>query len=212
MTIDKDESKKYTVEELLELGLRDEDWISRSVAFSRKCSERVVKESIKLLDNKRRDGSKVPHKIIAVACSIDHAEQIKQLYIENSYKAEVFHSRKTSEEQKKIKQDIENHRLDVIIHVAMLGEGYDHPYLSVAAIFRPFRNELPYEQFIGRVLRTIPEVEVQKTDDNIADVVSHRNLQLSDLWEKYKIELQESEVIKHLQDKNLLDDGEDISV
>lgn len=211
LTIDKDESKKYTVEELLELGLRDEDWISRSVAFSRECSERVVKESIKLLDNKRRDGSKVPHKIIAVACSIDHAEQIKQLYIENGYKAEVIHSRKTSEEQKKIKQDIENHRLDVIIHVAMLGEGYDHPYLSVAAIFRPFRNELPYEQFIGRVLRTIPEAEVQKTDDNIADVVSHRNLQLSDLWEKYKIELQESEVIKHLQDKNLLDDGEDIS-
>lgn len=211
LTIDKDESKKYTVEELLELGLRDEDWISRSVAFSRECSERVVKESIKLLDNKRRDGSKVPHKIIAVACSIDHAEQIKQLYIENGYKAEVIHSRKTSEEQKKIKQDIENHRLDVIIHVAMLGEGYDHPYLSVAAIFRPFRNELPYEQFIGRVLRTIPEAEVQKTDDNIADVVSHRNLQLSDLWEKYKIELQESEVIKHLQDKNLLDDGEGIS-
>lgn len=211
LTIDKDESKKYTVEELLELGLRDEDWVSRSVAFSRECSEKVVKESIKLLDNKRRDGSKVPHKIIAVACSIDHAEQIKQLYIENGYKAEVIHSRKTPEEQKKIKQDIENHRLDVIIHVAMLGEGYDHPYLSVAAIFRPFRNELPYEQFIGRVLRTIPEAEVQKADDNIADIVSHRNLQLSDLWEKYKIELQESEVIKHLQDKNLLDDGEDIS-
>jgi len=25
-----------------------------------------------------------------------------------------------------------------------IGEGYDHPYLSIAAIFRPFRNELPY--------------------------------------------------------------------
>lgn len=207
LTIDKDETRQYTVDELLELGLRDEDWIRRSVAFSKECSDSVVKESIHLLENKRRDASKIPHKIIAVACSIDHAEQIKQLYIEKGYRAEVIHSRQALERQNEIKQDIENHRLDVIIHVAMLGEGYDHPYLSIAAIFRPFRSELPYEQFIGRVLRVISEKEVEKTDDNIADVVSHHNLQLADLWEKYKIELQESEVIKHLQDKNLLDEN-----
>ncbi|MBU3876578.1 DEAD/DEAH box helicase family protein [Faecalicatena sp. AGMB00832] len=208
LTIDKDEAKQYTVEQLLELGLRDEDWIRRSVAYSRECSKSVVIESIKLLEHKRSGGSKVPHKIIAVACSIDHAEQIKQLYVELGYRAEVIHSRKTLEEQNKIKQDIENHRLDVIIHVAMLGEGYDHPYLSVAAIFRPFKNELPYEQFIGRVLRVIPEEEVEKPDDNIADVVSHHNLKLAELWDKYKRELQESEVIKHLQAENLLDDSE----
>lgn len=209
LTLDKDDTRTYTVEQLLELGLRDEDWIRRSVAYSRECSESVVKESIKLLEQKRRDGSKVPHKIIAVACSIDHAEQIKQIYVENGYRAEVIHSRQAPEKQMEIKQNIENHRLDVIVHVAMLGEGYDHPYLSIAAIFRPFRNELPYEQFIGRVLRVIPENEVEKAEDNIADVVSHRNLQLTSLWEKYKIELQESEVIKHLQDKNLLVDKED---
>lgn len=209
LTLDKDDTRTYTVEQLLELGLRDEDWIRRSVAYSRECSESVVKESIKLLEQKRRDGSKVPHKIIAVACSIDHAEQIKQIYVENGYRAEVIHSRQAPEKQMEIKQNIENHRLDVIVHVAMLGEGYDHPYLSIAAIFRPFRNELPYEQFIGRVLRVIPENEVEKAEDNIADVVSHRNLQLTSLWEKYKIELQESEVIKHLQDKNFLVDKED---
>lgn len=127
------------------------------------------------------------------------------MYVEKGYRAEVIHSRQTLEKQNEIKQDIENHRLDVIIHVAMLGEGYDHLYLSVAAIFRPFRNELPYEQFIGRVLRVIPEKEAEKADDNIADIVSHHNLQLAELWKKYKIELQESEVIKHLQDENLLD-------
>lgn len=211
LTIDKDDTKKYTDKEILELGLRDEDWIRRSVAYSKECSESVVKESIKLLENKKRGGSKVPHKIIAVACSIDHAEQIKQLYIDSGYRAEVIHSRQMPEKQLKIKQDIENHRLDVIIHVAMLGEGYDHPYLSIAAIFRPFKNELPYEQFIGRVLRVIPEEEVGKIDDNIADVVSHHNLKLMELWEKYKIELQESEVIKHLQEENMLNDNGEIS-
>lgn len=206
-TIDKDESKLYTKEELIQSGLRDEDWIRRSVAFSRECSERVVFESLKLLD-KKREATNVPHKIIGVACSIEHAEQIKQLYIGHGYRAEVIHSKQPVEKQVQTKCDVENHRLDVIIHVAMLGEGYDHKYLSVAAIFRPFRNELPYEQFIGRVLRAIPNEEVQKTEDNIADVVSHQDLQLAELWEKYKVEIQESEVIKHLQDENFVEEDE----
>lgn len=208
-TIDNDESKLYTKKELIDSGVRDEDWIRRSVAFSKDCSEKVVCESIKLLERKR-EFTGVPHKIIAVACSIEHAEQIKQLYINHGYRAEVIHSKQTVEKQMETKSDVENHRLDVIIHVAMLGEGYDHKYLSIAAIFRPFRNELPYEQFIGRVLRVIPSEEAQKTEDNIADVVSHQDLQLADLWEKYKVEIQESEVIKHLKDENLAD-GEDSS-
>ena len=199
LTVDNNQSQTYTVEQLLESGIRDEDWISRTVAYAPECSMRVVEKSLSLLESKRQ-GTTVPHKIIAVACSIEHAEQIKLMYLEKGYRAEVIHSKQDSSFQEQIKRDIENHRYDVIINVAMLGEGYDHPYLSIAAIFRPFKNELPYEQFIGRVLRVIPNDEVNKTDDNIADVISHQNLMLQSLWEKYKKEIQESEVIKHLQD------------
>jgi len=206
LTLDNDDSKKYTVEELLQQDIRDEDWIKRSVAYSIECSRSVVDASLRLLDHKRRDNSKVPHKIIAVACSIDHAKQIKELYIERGYKAELIHSRQNTEDISRIKNDIKNHRIDIIINVAMLGEGYDHEYLSIAAIFRPFKSELPYEQFIGRVLRAIPDDIIEKEDDNIADVISHKNLYLIELWEKYKIEIQESEVIKHLQLENILEE------
>jgi superfamily II DNA or RNA helicase len=206
LTLDNDDSKKYSVEELLQQDIRDEDWIKRSVAYSIECSRSVVDASIRLLEQKRRDNSKVPHKIIAVACSIDHAKQIKELYLERGYKAEVIHSRQNAEEISRIKNDIKNHRIEIIINVAMLGEGYDHEYLSIAAIFRPFKSELPYEQFIGRVLRAIPNDIIEKADDNIADVISHKNLYLIELWEKYKIEIQESEVIKHLQLENILEE------
>lgn len=206
LTLDNDDSKKYTVEELLQQDIRDEDWIKRSVAYSIECSRSVVDYSLRLLDNKKRDNSKVPHKIIAVACSIDHAKQIKELYLERGYKAEVIHSRQSDEDILRIKNDIKNHRIDIIINVAMLGEGYDHEYLSIAAMFRPFKSELPYEQFIGRVLRAIPDDIIEKADDNIADVISHSNLYLIELWEKYKIEIQESEVIKHLQLENILEE------
>lgn len=200
-TLDQNNSQKYTYEEILKLELKDEDWVRRSVAYSEECSQSVVDSSLNFLEEKRRI-SKVPHKIIAVACTIEHAKQIKLLYEKRGYKAEVIYSTLDSTEKSRIKSDIENHRIDVIVNVAMLGEGYDHPYLSIGAIFRPFRNSLPYEQFIGRILRTIPNDEVEDPIDNIADIVSHKFLELDQLWEKYKIEIQESEIIKHLQEVN----------
>jgi len=200
-TIDKNNSIKYTYQELMDLDLKDEDWIRRSVAYSAECSQHVVDYSLDLLEE-RRGQSSVPHKIIAVACTIDHANQIKTLYDRRGYRAEVIYSTLDPSVKARIKKDIENHRVDIIVHVNMLGEGYDHPYLSIGAIFRPFRNTLPYEQFVGRILRTIPDDEIHNPIDNIADIVSHKFLELDELWEKYKIEIQESEIIKHLQEVN----------
>lgn len=200
LTIDNDSSKTYTVEEIYEEGLKDEDWVSRSVAYAPECSEKVVAESIKLL-NEKLSISNVPHKIIAVACSIEHAEQTKEMYESKGYKTAIVHSRMEDKDKIDAFKDIENHRVKVVVNVAMLGEGYDHPYLSIAAIFRPFRSKLPYAQFIGRILRVIPEEETQSASDNIGQIISHKHLYLDDLWKYYKEQMQESEIIKYLKEQ-----------
>ena len=190
---------EYDESEILEL--KDEEWISKTVAYSETCSLQIVKESVKILKEKRQQ-SAIPHKIIAVACSIRHAQKITDLYSNEGVIASIIHSNMSDSEIKAVKNDIKNNRLDVIVNVGMLGEGYDHKYLSIAAIFRPFRNELPYAQFIGRILRYIPEAET--AEDNIARVVSHKLLYLDNLWKKYKKEIDESEIIKSLTDQNHL--------
>ena len=205
LTIDNDETNKYTVQQLLDSGIKDEDYISRSVAYSYECSEKVVDRSINLLEEKISI-SKVPHKIIAVACSINHAGQIKEIYEKKGYESAIIHSRMEKADIDKSMLDIKNHRVKVIINVAMLGEGYDHCYLSIAAIFRPFRNELPYTQFIGRILRRVPDEETNQASDNIGEIVSHKHLGLDELWEKYKVEIQESEIIKNLKDSEEIND------
>lgn len=208
LTIGDDISKKYTVEELVEKGIKDEDYISRSVAYSIECSKKVVDESIKLLEEKLRDNNPIPHKIIAVACSIEHAKQIKKLYEECGYSTTMIHSDLSNEDIDKAKSDINNNRVKVVINVAMLGEGYDHPYLSVAAIFRPFRNELPYEQFVGRILRKINDENATRASDNIGDIISHKHLGLEVMWQKYKVEVEESEIIQKLREYNELQEKE----
>ena len=203
LTIDEDETKKYTIEELIKLDLRDEDWISRSVSYSADCSRSVVEKSIELLKAKRQNTS-VPHKVIAVAPDIKQARVIQALYNEYGVSNTIVHSDLLDEEKVKAFSDIKNNRVEVVINVSMLGEGYDHPYLSIAAIFRAFRNPLPYAQFVGRILRSIPSNEVNKVDDNIGQIISHKHLAIEELWEYYKTEIQESEIIKYLKDIDIL--------
>lgn len=207
LTIDNDETKTYSIEEIYKLNLKDSDWITRSVAYSKECSKKVVDKSVEFLRKKLSRDNDIPHKIIAIACSIPHAEQICELYEEKGLKVALIHSNLDGLKKKKVLKDIENHRVQVVVNVAMLGEGYDHPYLSIAAIFRPFRNELPYVQFIGRILRIISD-ENATARDNIGQIVSHKHLNLDKLWNKYKIEIQESEIIKRLKNCDDLENGD----
>lgn len=209
LTIDNDTSRTYTVDEIYDMGIKDEDWISRTVAMSPKCSEKIVNKSVELLEKKLEDSNNVPLKIIAVACSIEHAKQIQKLYDSKGYPTTIIHSDLNEQEKERAFSDIKNHRVKVVINVAMLGEGYDHPYLSIAAIFRPFRNKLPYAQFIGRILRVIPDNKISNPSDNIGQIISHEYLYLKDLWGYYKKQLQESEIIKYLKenDEYTEDDG-----
>lgn len=202
LTID-EQDKEYTVEEIYSLGIKDSDWVTRSVAYSEDCSRSIVNRSMNILKEKK-EVSNLPHKIIAVACSISHAEQIKRLYEEVGLRVSLVHSNLPETKLDNEFNKIESHLVDVVVHVAMLGEGYDHSYLSVAAIFRPFRHELPYIQFIGRILRYINNERA--TDiDNIGHIVVHENLELDNLWEKYKEEINKSTIIKELAtDDNII--------
>lgn len=198
--MDNDETKQYTLEEVMEL--KDEEWISRNVAYSPECSSQVVKESIDILEN-QKSISGLPHMIIAVACGIKHAEQISKLYKKHNVRVGIIHSDMDTNEIDTVKSDISNNRLDVIVNVGMLGEGYDHKYLSIAAIFRPFRSQLPYTQFIGRILRYISDAP--HAGDNVGHVISHKHLYLEELWKDYKIEIAQSKIIRSLQEDGYLE-------
>lgn len=197
LTIDNDNSKTYTVEEIYALNLKDEDWVNRSVAYSYECNKIVAQNSLNAL-NELKKHSTVPHKIIAVACNISHAKSIVEVYEELGVRAAVLHSELTDVIKEAIFNDIENHRLDVIVNVNMLGEGYDHKYLTIGAIFRPFKHMLPYLQFVGRLLRRIPDDEATSPNDNIAKLVTHHHLGLDELWEYFKEVAKDAEIIKSL--------------
>ncbi len=173
--------RTYTLDEVLKL--KDEEWFSRGVALARLCNQHIVDSSLEKLEELRQSGTQ--HQLIAVACSINHARDISSLYQERGFTAEVIHSKQSDDEQAAILATLRNGTLDCIVQVQMLGEGFDHPKLSVAAVFRPFRTLAPYIQFVGRIMR----VGVQNDPthpDNVGHIVTHLGMNLDQRLKEFK--------------------------
>lgn len=165
------------------LDKMDKNWVTRSVAYSDACNREIVKMSIERLNEKRRLGG-AHHQIIAVACGIEHAKRIMNLYSEYNLKSDYVASDRPDESEKVI-IEFKKGQIDVLVNIDMLSEGFDHANISIAAIFRPFRTLSPYAQFIGRALRKIQGDKINDDIDNIAHVIYHKELGLEELWKYY---------------------------
>jgi excisionase family DNA binding protein len=176
------ETKTYTLDEVL--AMKENDWFSRGIALSDPCNETIVVNSLKKLEQLRETGT--AHQLIAVACTVNHARKIVQMYEAQGFKADLIFSEMDQDKKVDVKRRLTSGELDCIVQVQMLGEGFDHPKLSVAAIFRPFRTLAPYIQFVGRILRVI----VQNSPghpDNYGHIVTHAGMNLDERLKEFKL-------------------------
>lgn len=173
--------RTYGLDEVLKL--KEEAWFSRGVALARPCNQHIVDSSLEKLEELRQSGTR--HQLIAVACSINHAREIRSLYQERGFNADVIHSKQSDDKQAAILSALYNGTLDCIVQVQMLGEGFDHPKLSIAAIFRPFRTLAPYIQFVGRIMRVVVQNDPTHPD-NVGHIVTHLGMNLDERLKEFR--------------------------
>lgn len=137
------------------MALREHAWFRRGVALAPECNRHIVDASIKYLQELRERGGFL--QIIAVACSVDRARQVRGLYEERGLKAAEIYGEMDRDKQDAVLADLRSGKLDCIVQVQMLGRRIRSSTLSVAAIFRPFASLSPYIQFVGRVMRVVHE-------------------------------------------------------
>jgi len=190
----RNDQRRHTLQEVL--TLREEAWFRRGVALAPECNRHIVEASIRRC-LMMREQTRFPHQVIAAACSVDHARQIRTIYEQLGFKAAELYSEMPDEEQEVVLKALRDHRIDCIVQVAMLGEGFDHPPLSVAAIFRPFRSLSAYIQFIGRIMR-VNDKDPQHPD-NEGFIVSHVGLNNDARWDDFReIELADQQMFHQL--------------
>lgn len=147
---------EVTLDEVRRLGETDADF-RRSIVTSSETLNTIVDASIRELDRLRAETGEGRLKIIASALNFEHCRQIVEAYAARNRRAGYVHSREDGAANKRVMQQLENHQLDVIVQVRKLGEGFDHPFLAVAAVFSIFSNLSPFVQFVGRIMRVIKQ-------------------------------------------------------
>jgi DNA repair protein RadD len=189
----RDETDTYSLEQILEL--KEEAWFRRGVALSDECNRHIAEKAVEKLQALRA-ATGFPHQIAASAMSIDHADQIRAIFQEMGLQAETIHSNLPDDRKAAVLAKLRNNQIDVIVQVAMLGEGFDHPPLSVAAIFRPYRSLSPYIQFVGRVMRTV-DLNDPNSPNNQGFVVSHIGLNNEEQWDEFRdLDTQDQQIVR----------------
>ena len=164
-------------------------------------------ESIFLLDRKKG----YEHFLMVRASSRNRAIELQELYssetILNLQRVDSSMSSKTVD---KIIDTLREKKLDGIICVDMLGEGFDFPNLKIAAIHDPHKSLGNTLQFIGRFARTNTEnIDIAKfiamNDEEL--VIENKALYKSDaIWQDIIIDLSENKINKEEIERKYIGD------
>lgn len=172
------------LDEVRRLGEEDADF-RRSIVSSKETLDTIVDASITELRRLRETTGEPRLKIIASALNMEHCKQIVKAYAERGQRADYIHSREDTKANEAVLAKLERHELDVIVQVRMLGEGFDHPHLSVAAVFSIFASLSPFVQFVGRIMRVIKQ-EAPGDALNYGSVVFHAGANTVKAWDDFK--------------------------
>jgi len=172
------------LDEVRQLGEVDASF-RRSIVTSTETLSTIVDVSIRELERIRTETGDNRHKIIASALNYEHCRQIVEAYRARGKSADYVHSRENSAANDRVLSLLENHQLDVIVQVRKLGEGFDHKYLSVAAVLSVFSNLSPFIQFVGRIMRVIVQNNSQHPL-NQGTVVFHAGANVAQRWHDFQ--------------------------
>jgi superfamily II DNA or RNA helicase len=173
-----------TLDEVRQLGETDADF-RRSIVTSTETLNTIVDASIRELQKLRSASGEQRLKIIASALNYEHCRQVVEAYRSKGQRADYVHSRENAQANKRVLQKLNDHELDVIVQVRKLSEGFDHPYLAVAAVFSIFSNLSPFIQFVGRIMRVVKQNAPGDLVNN-GVVVFHAGANIARQWRDFQ--------------------------
>jgi len=111
-------------------------------------------------------------KTVVFCSTVDHAENVARTFRQAGVSNEVIHGSLTKAQRKDVLARFASGKAQVIVNVAVLTEGYDHPPIDCVVLLRPSSYKSTLIQMVGRGLRTVDPEEypgVSKSDCIVLD-------------------------------------------
>jgi hypothetical protein len=186
---------EYDLEQFILKAQTQRNWF-RQILFADSFSLPVLEMAVQVLLSKRSKTGQ-PHAMLVRALNIPHVHRVTKLLTDNfpmlEGKVLAIHSEHEQYDlagrASALLEEFYSDRYWVIVHCGMLGVGFDHKWISVSCCLCVFKSMSPAEQEWGRALRKVPELSPSKYPEvnhpNWAVVVTHRALELRELFEKF---------------------------
>ena len=110
---------------------------------------------------------------IAFCCSTEHAEHVAAAFRAGGHRAATLLGTTPIAEREQLIAGLATRRVDVLVTVDVVSEGFDCPGASVAILLRPTQSESLYLQQVGRVLRPAPGKDNALILDHVGNVTRH---------------------------------------
>lgn len=92
--------------------------------------------------------------------TIEDAEEYSKFLQDHGINAEPIHSKMGKKQQKRLVKQLQDGTIRALVHVNMLSEGVDFPWLRWICLRRPVKSRVRFIQEVGRVLRAAPGKKV----------------------------------------------------
>ena len=106
------------------------------------------------VDNYRKLGQNKP--AIAFCISVKHGQYVTNKFKEAGYIAELITGSMKSDDRKTLVDNFKTGKVQILVSIDVVSEGFDVENCSVAILLRPTQSEGLYIQQVGRVLRPEP--------------------------------------------------------
>ena len=122
------------------------------------------------VENYRRLGNNKP--AIAFCISVKHGQYVTNKFKQAGYTAELITGSMKSDDRKTLVNNFKNGKVQILVSIDVVSEGFDVEGCYVAILLRPTKSEGLYIQQVGRVLRPEPN-KVAIVLDHVGNTKRH---------------------------------------
>ena len=122
------------------------------------------------VENYRRLGQNKP--AIAFCISVKHGQYVTNKFKQAGYTAELITGSMKSDDRKTLIDNFKDGKLQILVSIDVVSEGFDVEGCYVAILLRPTQSEALYIQQVGRVLRPEPN-KVAIVLDHVGNTKRH---------------------------------------
>ena len=122
------------------------------------------------VENYRRLGKNKP--AIAFCISVKHGQYVTNKFKQAGYTAELITGSMKSDERKTLIDNFKDGKVQILVSIDVVSEGFDVEGCYVAILLRPTQSEALYIQQVGRVLRPEPN-KVAIVLDHVGNTKRH---------------------------------------